>query len=97
VEVPVPGFIAPSYADNYALTDALVREGLWLGVQRFAVDIEAPSVARDTPSHANGRRWSSLGCTRGLTSCTGDPWAHLRFDPVTSLPQLYDERLDGRL
>lgn len=58
VEAPVPGLMARSYADDHALTYALVREGLRLGVQRFAADIEAPSAARDTPAYAN---WQALG------------------------------------
>ena len=58
VEAPVPGLMAPSYADDQALTYALVREGLRLGVERFAADIEAPSAARDTPAYAN---WKALG------------------------------------
>lgn len=58
VEAPVPGLMAPSYADDFALTHALVREGLRLGVTRFVADIEAPAPARDTPAYAN---WQALG------------------------------------
>jgi hypothetical protein len=58
VEAPVPGLMAPSYADDFALTHALVHEGLRLGVTRFAADIEAASAARDTPAYAN---WQAMG------------------------------------
>jgi hypothetical protein len=58
VEAPVPGIMAPSFADDYALTHALVEDGLRRGVTRFAADIEAPSAARDTPAYAN---WQALG------------------------------------
>jgi hypothetical protein len=58
VEAPVPGIMAPSYTDDYALTHALVREGQRMGVTRFAADIEAPSSARDTPAYAS---WKALG------------------------------------
>ncbi|HET7461239.1 MAG TPA: hypothetical protein VFJ82_08315 [Longimicrobium sp.] len=46
VEAPVPGIMAPSYADDFALTHALVVDGLRRGVTHFAADIEAPSAAR---------------------------------------------------
>jgi len=58
VEAPVPGLMAPSWADDHALVDALLREGLRSGVTHFAADIEAPSPGRDTPAYAN---WKALG------------------------------------
>jgi hypothetical protein len=60
VEAPVPGLMAPSYAEDYAVTYTLVREALRSGVEAFVADIEAPSSGRDTPAYA---RWESLGFT----------------------------------
>ena len=46
VEAPVPGIMAPSYADDHALTYALVREGLRLILEREP-DIEIVGEAAD--------------------------------------------------
>lgn len=51
IDTPVPGIMAPSYALDAQVCQVMVRDGLALGVQLFAADIEAPSVTQDTPAY----------------------------------------------
>lgn len=51
VEAPVPGIMAPSFDLDIQLCQAMVREGLELGVQHFWADIEAPTPEMNTPAY----------------------------------------------
>jgi hypothetical protein len=56
VEAPVPGMMAPSFAEDLQLCTAMVRDGLALGARSFAADIEAPDAAMRSPAYANFAR-----------------------------------------
>jgi hypothetical protein len=49
---PVPGVTTDDYEPDAAICEAIVRDGLALGVRRFIADIEASSSALDTPAYA---------------------------------------------
>jgi hypothetical protein len=61
IEAPVPGIMAPSFALDARLCQAMVRDGLKLGAKLFVADIEKPSATMDTPAYQDFAR---LGFTR---------------------------------
>ena len=61
VEAPVPGLMAPSFALDAQLCQAMVGEGLTRGVRYFTADIEAPSPEMNTPAY---RHFEALGFKR---------------------------------
>lgn len=60
IEAPVPGLMAPSFAEDHAVADFLIREAQRAGAKAFVADIEAPSPTQDTPAYRN---WAALGFT----------------------------------
>jgi hypothetical protein len=61
IEAPVPGIMAPSFALDTRLCQAMVSDGLRLGAKLFVADIEKPSTKMDTPAYQDFAR---LGFTR---------------------------------
>ncbi|MEW5988866.1 MAG: hypothetical protein AB1791_19760, partial [Chloroflexota bacterium] len=61
IDAPVPGIMAPSYDLDRQLCQAMVRDGLGLGVRYFAADIEAPTPAMNTPAY---HHFEALGFKR---------------------------------
>ena len=51
IDAPVPGIMAPSYDLDVQLCQAMVQDGLSLGVRLFVADIEAPNAAMATPAY----------------------------------------------
>jgi hypothetical protein len=58
---PVPGLGTGDYDPEAAICEAIVGDGLLLGVRTFLADIEAPSADMDTPAYLN---FAHLGFTR---------------------------------
>jgi hypothetical protein len=61
IEAPVPGIMAPSFALDARLCQAMVHDGLKMGAKLFVADIEKPSQKMDTPAYQDFAR---LGFTR---------------------------------
>lgn len=61
IDAPVPGVMAPSYDLDLQICQAMVKDGIDLGVRYFVADIEAPSPQMDTPAYRN---FVTLGFTR---------------------------------
>jgi hypothetical protein len=61
IDAPVPGIMAPSYAVDAQLCQAIIRDGLELGARYFVADIEAPTAKMDTPAYRN---FEALGFQR---------------------------------
>lgn len=61
IDAPVPGVMAPSYDLDLQICQAMVKDGIDLGVRYFVADIEAPSPQMDTPAYRN---FAALGFTR---------------------------------
>jgi hypothetical protein len=61
IDAPVPGLMAPSYDLDLRLCQAIVKDGLDLGVRYFVADIEAPASAMNTPAYHN---FEALGFKR---------------------------------
>jgi hypothetical protein len=61
IDAPVPGIMAPSYDLDVQLCQAIVRDGLHLGVKYFVADIEAPTDAMNTPAY---HHFEALGFKR---------------------------------
>lgn len=53
IDAPVPGVMAPSFDLDLQLCQAMVGDGLAMGVQYFVADIEAPTPKMDTPAYRN--------------------------------------------
>lgn len=51
IDAPVPGIMAPSYELDSRLCQAIVKDGLDLGVKYFVADIEAPDAAMSSPAY----------------------------------------------
>jgi hypothetical protein len=51
IDAPVPGIMAPSYDLDAQICQAIVKDGLDLGVRYFVADIEAPTPAMNTPAY----------------------------------------------
>jgi hypothetical protein len=52
IDAPVPGIMAPSYDLDTQLCQAIVQDGIGLGVKHFVADIEAPTAEMKTPAYA---------------------------------------------
>jgi hypothetical protein len=61
IDAPVPGIMAPSYELDVQLCQAILQDGLALGVRYFVADIEAPSAEMNTPAYEN---FDALGFKR---------------------------------
>jgi hypothetical protein len=61
IDAPVPGIMAPSYDLDRQLCQAMVKDGLDLGVSYFVADIEAPDTAMSSPAY---QQFAMLGFTR---------------------------------
>jgi hypothetical protein len=61
IEAPVPGIMAPSFALDARLCQAMVSDGLKLSAKLFVADIEKPSAKMDTPAYQDFAR---LGFSR---------------------------------
>lgn len=58
IDAPVPGVMAPCFADDQQVTAALLRAALQVGARNFVSDIEAVSPDRTGPGYA---AWRDLG------------------------------------
>jgi hypothetical protein len=58
IDAPVPGVMAPCYADDQKVTAALVAAAAASGARGFVSDIEAPSPSRQGEAY---ERWAELG------------------------------------
>lgn len=58
IDAPVPGVMAPCFADDQHVTAALLVHAASLGAHAFVSDIEVPCDTRDTEAY---RRWGDLG------------------------------------
>lgn len=56
IDAPVPGIMAPSFALDALLGEAMVRDGIAAGAKLFVADIEAPHPDRDGPAYRNYAR-----------------------------------------
>lgn len=61
IDAPVPGIMAPSYDLDIQICQAIVKDGLNLGVTHFVADIEAPTAEMNTPAY---RYFEALGFKR---------------------------------
>lgn len=61
IDAPVPGIMAASYDLDLQLCQAIVKDGLDMGVRYFVADIEAPTPAMNTPAYHN---FEALGFKR---------------------------------
>lgn len=61
IDAPVPGIMSPSYDLDLQLCQAIVKDGLALGVRYFVADIEAPTAGMNTPAY---RHFEALGFKR---------------------------------
>ncbi|WP_428655673.1 hypothetical protein [Runella sp.] len=58
MDAPVPGVMAPTFEEDFFISQQLVHDGLRRGVKLFSTDIEKPSLLRDTPAY---EYWANLG------------------------------------
>ena len=58
IDAPIPGVMAPCFADDHAVSAALLLELERRGVEHVVTDIEAPSADRNGPADHS---WSDLG------------------------------------
>jgi hypothetical protein len=56
MDAPVPGLMTDDYEADAAICARIVEDGLRLGARGFIADIEAPSVAMDTPAYEHFAR-----------------------------------------
>jgi hypothetical protein len=61
IDAPVPGIMAPSYELDCQVCQAIVKDGMNLGVRYFVADIEAPDTAMNSPAY---RYFELLGFKR---------------------------------
>jgi hypothetical protein len=61
IDAPVPGIMAPSYDPDIHICQAIVKDGIDLGVRYFVADIEAPTSEMNTPAY---HHFEALGFKR---------------------------------
>jgi len=61
IDAPVPGIMAPSFDLDLQICQAIVKDGIDMGVRYFVADIEAPTPEMNTPAYHN---FEALGFKR---------------------------------